>query len=164
MFHKKNDDFLKNVKEEKRLLLFLLFFLYCIRKKNMTNGEMAKNGEMENEMMAKKDCFPLFSTLERRFLSLSLENQQYMTDTERQVVVDEVKRMDDMTQELVYAIIRFYHLFYEQGSLMELPFQMKKNKQNLYRLDMNDFPVRLQRLLYEFVILHQLQTSQNKNV
>jgi len=120
----------------------------------------------EKTRQQQKQSFPLFCTLEKKWEQLSLDRQSYVTDLEKQYIVEEIKKMDETTQELVYAIIRFYSLFYDKHVIEVLPYSLKKSKQikhHTYRLDLQDLPIKLQRLLYEFVLLHNIQFAQGKS-
>lgn len=113
---------------------------------------MSNNTNPKNVLQA----FPLYFTLQNkledylRTPSAMLE----LTDMEKDQVVETCKHMDDMALELMYAVIRFHHLYQDQGHLMEIPYQMKKNKQFHYRIEVNDLPSALQRMLYLYVQMH----------
>jgi hypothetical protein len=107
--------------------------------------------------------FPLFSTLEQKW---SEQHQPWkttpLTDTQKQYICDQLKCMDDMGCELVYAVIRFYQLHYEEGNIMELPFQLKKQKTGgIYKLDLNDLPLKLQRMILIFSEMHNHSNNSN---
>ena len=108
-------------------------------------------------------AFPLYFTLQKKLegyrQSFPAPSALELTDTEKIMVVETCKHMDDVSLELVYAVIRFHHLHHDQGTLMELPYQIKKNKQNIYRLDLHDLPPILQRLVFLYIELHRQSAS-----
>ena len=104
--------------------------------------------------------FPLFSTLEQKWSEQ--RKTMPLTDTQKQYICDQLKCMDDMGCELVYAVIRFYQLHYEEGNIMELPFQLKKQKTGgIYKLDLNDLPLKLQRMILIFSEMHNHSNNSN---
>jgi len=110
-------------------------------------------------------AFPLFSTLEQKWSEQGDKMQTTpLTDTQKQYICDQVKCMDDMGCELVYAVIRFYQLHHEEGNIMELPFQLKKQKTGgIYKMDLNDLPLKLQRMILIFSEMHNNSNNSNEN-
>lgn len=110
-------------------------------------------------------AFPLFSTLEQKWSEQGDKIQMTpLSDTQKQYICDQVKCMDDMGCELVYAVIRFYQLHHEEGNIMELPFQLKKQKTGgIYKMDLNDLPLKLQRMILIFSEMHNNSNNSNEN-
>jgi hypothetical protein len=103
-----------------------------------------------------QSTFPLFSTLEQKIEEEHIDLNLSLSDVQKQFICDQVKSMDDISVELVYAIIRFYHLQYESGNIMELPYQMKKQKTgSIYKIDLNDMPLKLQHFVLLFTTMYR---------
>ena len=122
-----------------------------------TTGDVPSESVLLTVGGRRVQSFPLFFALEQRRQLLQPEEQETVSNSERQEVVEEVKKMDKLHHELVYAIIRFYHLCYDSGNFMELPYHMKKGKAQTYRIDLGDLPAPLTRLLTIFAEWHRTQ-------
>ena len=107
-----------------------------------------------------QSSFPLFSTLEQKIEEEHVDFTVPLSDIQKQFICDQLKGMDDISVELVYAVIRFYYLQYDSGNIMELPYQMKKQKTgNIYKIDLNDMPLKLQHLILTFIAMHQVHND-----
>lgn len=97
--------------------------------------------------------FPLFDTL-RSKIAIGPMATPLVEEAQLELVA-KVKALDDMGQELVYALIRYYQLHVTQANMMDAPFGMKKMKNSgEYRIEIKNLPVDLQHLLLEFVNIH----------
>ena len=109
-----------------------------------------------------QSTFPLFSILEQKLEEEHIKLETPLTDIQKQFLCDQLKNMDDIGTELVYAVIRFYQLQYDKGNIMELPYLMKKQKTgNVYKLEVNDLPLKLQHLILIFIMMHSMNSTMN---
>jgi hypothetical protein len=105
--------------------------------------------------------------LEQKLEEEQIKLETPLTDIQKQFLCDQLKNMDDIGTELVYAVIRFYQLQYDKGNIMELPYLMKKQKTgNVYKLEVNDLPLKLQHLILIFIMMHSMNSmiSTNNNI
>jgi hypothetical protein len=117
----------------------------------------------KKEKMA-QSTFPLFSILEQKLEEEQIKLETPLTDIQKQFLCDQLKNMDDIGTELVYAVIRFYQLQYDKGNIMELPYLMKKQKTgNVYKLEVNDLPLKLQHLILIFIMMHSMNSMNSMN-
>lgn len=95
--------------------------------------------------------FPLFCHLKNE---LPTDADEPLTPAQMDSLVDKVKELDDQGCSLVYALIRYYQIYIQQGQdAVDTPFNMKKVK-NGYRFCVEDLPVMLQHLILCFVNIH----------
>ena len=75
-----------------------------------------------------------------------------------------IKDLDDYHMELVFALIRCYHLQVDQGSIFETPYSMKKvRNSNNYRFEVENIPPPLLKILLKFIHLHHESKHQEIN-
>lgn len=94
--------------------------------------------------------FPLFCHLKNE---VNVEEIGPLTLTQMQEMTEKIKGLDEQGCSLVYALIRYYHIYEDKCSAIDVPFHMKKIK-NGYRFCIEDLPILLQHLIYRFVDLH----------
>ncbi|NDE17423.1 hypothetical protein EBZ80_21075 [bacterium] len=82
-----------------------------------------------------------------------------LNDEEQASLVANVKALDSMGQELVFALIRYHQLRVSGESMMEAPFGMRKMKNGEHRVDVRNLPPSLQHVLTHFVKIHQQGSS-----
>ncbi len=82
-----------------------------------------------------------------------MEEMEALTLTQMIELTEKIKELDEQGCSLIYALIRYYQIYEEKGSAMEVPFHMKKIK-NGYRFCIEDLPILLQHLIYRFVDIH----------
>jgi oligoribonuclease (3'-5' exoribonuclease) len=94
--------------------------------------------------------FPLFCHLKNE---LNIEEIEPLMLAQMLELTEKIKGLDEQGCSLVYALIRYYQIYEDQRSAIEVPFNMKKIK-NGYRFCIEDLPVLLQHLIYRFVDIH----------
>lgn len=102
--------------------------------------------------------FPLFSHLKNE---LDIEQIDILTPIQMLELTDKIKQLNEQGCSLVYALIRYYHIYEDKCTAIEVPFHMKKIK-NGYRFCIEDLPVLLQHLIYRFVEIH-LQSQKERS-
>ena len=108
--------------------------------------------------------FPLFHMIYNNVLTSSPLPEEPVSTADKNKICRIIKDMDDHHMELVFAIIRCYHLQIDQHSIFENPYQMKKMKQHHYRFDTELLPPLLLRILLHFITLyeqHSIDTDLN---
>jgi hypothetical protein len=100
-------------------------------------------------MTAIKNEFPLYSHLKNEIEKLD----EPLSQTEKSVLVEKIKDIDDQGCTLIYALIRYYQIYEEKADAMSVPYGMKKMKTG-YRFCIEDLPPLLQHLLKRFVDIH----------
>lgn len=107
-------------------------------------------------MVATRASFPLFQMI---FNNFQEERQDTVVPSValRSRVCKSIKEMDDYNMELVYAIIRCYHLQIDQRPIFENPYQMKKIKAFHFRFDIDNLPDDLVLILNRFIDMYEKQ-------
>lgn len=100
--------------------------------------------------------FPLFSTIFQE-----TENDDELTAAQCSELCEKIKNLDKEGNEILFALIRHYHLEIEDGSFNEMPFQCKQNKSG-YKMNMSKFPNRLVNIINYFVTLHLNKLHEEK--
>lgn len=103
--------------------------------------------------------FPLFCHLKNE-IHQQEEDMEPLTGVQMTELVDKIKELDEQGCSLVYALIRYYQIYEDKSSVMEVPYHMKKIKTG-HRFCLEDLPILLQHLLYCFVHLH-LQSQKER--
>ena len=94
--------------------------------------------------------FPLFCHLKNE---VNVEEIGPLTPAQMVEMTEKIKGLDEQGCSLVYALIRYYQIYEDKCSAIDVPFHMKKIK-NGYRFCIEDLPILLQHLIYRFVDLH----------
>lgn len=66
-----------------------------------------------------------------------------------------IREMDNYHMELVYAIIRCYHLQVDRRPIFEAPYQMRKLRSSQFRFEIDNLPSDLILILGRFVDLYE---------
>ena len=102
--------------------------------------------------------FPLFHMIHNAVLTSFPSPEDPVSTADKNKICRIVKDMDEHHMELVFAIIRCYHLQIDHHSIFENPYQMKKMKQHHYRFDTELLPPFLLRILLHFIHLYEQQS------
>lgn len=94
--------------------------------------------------------FPLFSHLKNE---VDADGIEPLTLTQMLELTEKIKCLDQQGCALVYALIRYYHIYEDKCNAIEVPFNMKKIKTG-HRFCIEDLPILLQHLVYRFVEIH----------
>lgn len=94
--------------------------------------------------------FPLFSHLKNE---VNVNEIGPLGLTQMIELIEKIKGLDEQGCSLVYALIRYYQIYEDKCSAIEVPFNMKKVKSG-HRFCIEDLPVLLQHLIYCFVDIH----------
>ena len=97
--------------------------------------------------------FPLFQMIYNDLSENDMANVP--TTTMRTKICRIIKDMDDYHMELVYAIIRCYHLQIDRRPIFENPYQMKKVKSFQFRFDIDNLPDVLILIIDRFVDMYE---------
>lgn len=103
--------------------------------------------------------FPLFDTL----YADTDDIRQPLSYNEKIQLCNDIKELDQEGYDLLYAIIRTYHLQKENGSYANIPYSPKIHKSG-YKFDMTVFPPRLLIMIRQFVTLHMKKLSEEKQI
>jgi hypothetical protein len=100
--------------------------------------------------------FPLYTSIKA-----NLPNKD-LTQAEKNDFIKKIKDLDQDAHELVYALIKSYHLDTEKDSL-SIPYKGQIGKD---KIDFNllDFPPQLRQLLYKFVKIHRKKLREDKEI
>jgi len=90
--------------------------------------------------------FPLYDNL------ISQVEEKELTLLEREKLCVDIKKLDSKGHELMYALIKVYHMKNEENAY-KLPYGMKSLKAG-HRVDLNVLPFQLQQILVKFIELH----------
>lgn len=96
-----------------------------------------------------KNEFPLYSHLKNEIEKAD----DPLSPTEKSVLIEKMKDIDEQGSTLIYALIRYYQIYEEKENAMNVPYGMKKMKTG-YRFCIEDLPPLLQNLLKRFVDIH----------
>jgi hypothetical protein len=69
-------------------------------------------------------------------------------------ILEDVKSFDDNGHELIYTLIKVYHINNTEGSNLEYPYGSKLFKTGI-RFDFNQLPLKLQHVIFNFVEMHK---------
>ena len=111
--------------------------------------------------------FPLFQMLYNSILTTEEDNISSSTtndisSSDKTHLCKVIKDLDDYHMELVFALIRCYHLQVDQGSIFETPYHMKKvRNSNNYRFEVENIPPPLLKILLKFIHLHHESKQSN---
>lgn len=109
-------------------------------------------------------AFPLFQMIYNDFCEdKELAKIPPMTPSTRARVCRIIRDMDEYHMELVYAIIRCYHLQIDRRPIFENPYQMKKVRAFQFRFDIDNLPTDLVSILDRFVELYERKKRQDKS-
>lgn len=95
--------------------------------------------------------FPLYDIL---YKDVDEGNSELTTD-EKKTLIQMIHKTDDKCHETIFTIIRIYGLENNINDMFQLPFdgQRTANKNNI-KFDLEKFPNRLKRMLYNFIHMH----------
>lgn len=102
--------------------------------------------------------FPLFSHLKNELNTEAIESLKL---EEKLELIQKIKELDEQGCSLVYALIRYYQIYEDKCSVVDVPFHMKKIKIG-YRFCIEELPVLLQHLIFRFVDIH-LKSQKERN-
>lgn len=111
--------------------------------------------------------FPLFQMLYNSILTEEEEenisnDENDISSSDKTHLCKIIKDLDDYHMELVFALIRCYHLQVDQGSIFETPYHMKKvRNSNNYRFEIENIPPPLLKILLKFINLHHESKQSN---
>jgi len=106
--------------------------------------------------------FPLFQMIYNDFCDdKELAKIAPQTPAMRARICRVVRDMDEYHMELVYAIIRCYHLQIDRRPIFENPYQMKKVRALQFRFDIDNLPTDLISILDRFVSLYERKKAQD---
>lgn len=95
--------------------------------------------------------FPLFQMIYDQF---DHDTTTPPTVSMKNTICRVIRDMDDYHMELIYAIIRCYHLQIDERPIFENPYYMKKIKPHHYRFEVDHLPDHLVHILYRFVDMY----------
>ena len=76
-------------------------------------------------------------------------------------LVQFIGKTDDKCHENIFTIIRIYGLEHNLGDVFQIPFQGQRlNNKNNIKFDLDKFPNRLKRMLYNFLHIHNEKLQQ----
>ena len=106
--------------------------------------------------------FPLYDNLNTEINSSSL------TVKEKEEFISQVKIIDKDGRDLVYTLIQYFYLTNKKSEDENddtIPYNgaitPSENNTHTVKLIYTDFPIRLQRILYKYVKLHQKHVKEN---
>jgi len=105
--------------------------------------------------------FPLFCHLKNELNTDEIGSP--LTLVQMLELTEKIKELDEQGCSLVYALIRYYQIYEDKCSTIDVPFNMKKIKTG-YRFCIEDLPILLQHLIYRFVEIHLKSQKERQNV
>ena len=99
------------------------------------------------------DKFPLYDLYTKKLSKRDLSKKQ------KDDFVSKVKELDQKGKELLFMLIKVYHIETTSTNDYYLPYNGKENRKNI-SFDLEEFPKELKQLLYRFVKDH-LKTMKN---
>jgi len=99
--------------------------------------------------------FPLFQMIYNGVAEDGIRHPDEDIQAIRSRICRRMRDMDDYQMELVYAIIRCYHLQIDNRSIFEIPYKIKKVKTMQYRVDVDNLPDDLVRILDRFADMQE---------
>lgn len=98
--------------------------------------------------------FPLYSTLikevDEDLKNKSLDDNTAIPLKDKQFVVNSMKKIDKQNYEYIYCLILSYYLDTNKKNLEGIPYEGKQLKSGI-KLNFEDLPNKLQRIIYTFV-------------
>lgn len=103
---------------------------------------------------------PLYDTLNKDLESKDLNMNQ------KKELSDKLNVIDENGRDIVYTLVRYHHKTSDSKKRDDTLFNCskKENKNGLYDISwtVNDFPIKLRRILYKFVNLHFESKKEDK--
>lgn len=98
--------------------------------------------------------FPLYSDL-LKVVDLELKNNSMPEDTaitfdEKKSIMNNIKKIDKQNYEYIYCLILSYYIDTNKKNLEKIPYEGKQLKSGI-KLNLEDLPNKLQRILYTFI-------------
>lgn len=103
--------------------------------------------------------FPLYETLNKDL------SKKDLTDLQKKRLIKLISKLDNDTQNLMYALIKNYFLENEReiASPIIIPYKGKMEK-DCINFDLLEFPIALRQLLYKFVMLHKKKVKEDREL
>lgn len=102
--------------------------------------------------------FPLYDNLNSQ-----IKSPETLTVKEKISMIQNIKSFDDDGYELIYTLILFHQrTINTYVKLSNIPYNGKIQKQGM-KFDIDNFPVKLQRILFEFTLKHCSKMQADKN-
>jgi len=106
--------------------------------------------------------FPLFSVLSQKVNQTVDRPDELWVMENKLKLADECKQLDEEGYRMLYALIRYYQLECDHGTLHVLPYQMRKLKLG-YRMDMDHLPPFLLHLVKVFIEHHRQKIEEENS-
>lgn len=109
--------------------------------------------------------FPLYDNLLKQVHNNEGEGgEMLITPNQQEYFLQNVKTLDNNGEELIYVLIKVHYLLQNNETDYTDPYDMKRLKKGV-RFDFAKFPVELQAILVNFLLLHQksLETEHSVN-
>jgi len=100
--------------------------------------------------------FPLFDSLS----TLISDKNEYLTPTQIEYCVREIKTFDRNSYELLYGIIKSFEIHNNMNN--NIPYEGKQLKTGV-KFDFNNFPVKLQQMIYKFCEMRKDNMTNSDN-
>lgn len=98
--------------------------------------------------------FPLYETLSQNIQDKDL------TKNQKQTFIHKVEHIDKKGAELIYALIQYHHIKYEQKQSHITPYKAIYEKyQQTITIDLQHLPNILKQIIFKFILLHSKHTS-----
>ena len=104
--------------------------------------------------------FPLYDNLLNTVCDKHLQHKR-LTNDEKRYIIHTINTMFDIHErEIVYVLIRKYHMAHDDSGFYNLPCQSKLFKKGL-KFNMDLFPPSLGQILLEYINIHQKSVKES---
>lgn len=98
--------------------------------------------------------FPLYSDLLKE-VDLDIKNRSLAEDAaitldEKKSIMNVIKKIDKQNYEYIYCLILSYYIDINKKNIEKIPYEGKQLKSGV-KLNLEDLPNKLQRILYTFI-------------
>ena len=103
--------------------------------------------------------FPLYSTLLKE-----IDNDSIITLTEKQYIMNNIKKIDKQNYEYLYCLIISYFIDNNKKNTKDIPYEGKQLKTGI-KFNLEDLPKKLQKIIFIFmqkIIIAQEETQKIK--
>lgn len=89
--------------------------------------------------------FPLYDVIYKDCIDVDLTLEQ------KRELINKIPSLDNMAHQNIFTIIRIYGLKHNNTNIFELPYDAKKNNENI-KFNLEKLPNIVKQMLYKFVI------------
>jgi hypothetical protein len=99
--------------------------------------------------------FPLFNVLNN-----NISTKKDLTVAEKNDFIKKIQSLDVDGFELIYALIKYYYIQKENGSLLSMPYNGVIIKDKI-QFNLLDLPIPLRHIIYKFICMHKQKLQED---